>query len=79
MSQIEMTTPISVNELITQLGMGVHEGPFTLITNGNQPNYRASDWKGPAGQILVAKQIEVTDSMTYVTIGAVRYNGVCFV
>ena len=46
--------------LIAKLGMGYHNGPFSVTTNGATPNWKGLTWPGPAGETLVAEAIEVS-------------------
>tara|TARA_Y100000114_G_C11725316_1_gene310644 strand:+ start:951 stop:1163 length:213 start_codon:yes stop_codon:yes gene_type:complete len=68
-----------MREIIAKLGMGYHEGPFELSTNGNQPNWKGLDWPGPAGETVIASAIEIHAYNTYVIIDGKRYNSTCFV
>jgi len=65
--------------LIAKLGMGYHNGPFTVTTNGATPNWKGLNWPGSAGETLVAEAIEVSMYDSIVIIGGKRYNSVCFV
>jgi hypothetical protein len=65
--------------LIAKLGMGYHNGPFTVTTNGATPNWKGLTWPGPAGESLVAEAIEVSMYDSIVIIDGKRYNSVCFV
>ena len=65
--------------LIAKLGMGYHNGPFSVTTNGATPNWKGLTWAGPAGETLVAEAIEVSMYDSIVIIDGKRYNSVCFV
>ena len=65
--------------LIAKLGMGYHNGPFTVTTNGATPNWKGLNWPGSAGETLVAEAIEVSMYDSIVIIGGKRYNSVCVV
>jgi hypothetical protein len=67
-----------MNAIIEKLGMGLHNGPFPLTTNGNKPSYRGLDWPGEAGESVIAEVIEIFSSNTIVVIDGKRYNSTCF-
>ena len=67
-----------MNEIIAKLGIGYHNGPFPLTTNGKKPSYRGIDWPGEAGESVVAEEIEISGYHTIVVINGVRYNSICF-
>ena len=67
-----------IDAIIEEFGMGYHNGPFLLTTNGKKPSYRGLDWPGEAGEPVVAEVIEIFNSNTIVVIDGKRYNSVCF-
>ena len=67
-----------MHELIQELGLGLHKGPFTLTANGKTPNWRGNDWPGEAGETVVAEAIKIDFWHTKVFVNGVGYNSVCF-